>query len=173
MASVSWWHLLADAARLDPIAEGWRLVPSLGTPADRAALIQALAAGVITAVAVHHLALDAEERLLPLDQRRAGLAGHGSVLPLLWQELVAEHGWCPEQLWQALCWGPARFLGIEPPALEIGGRHWLLFDPTAAWRPAGSRLAANQPNPLSWLPDNRRRGAIRATGLTPSACWSF
>ncbi len=173
MTSVSWWHLLADAARLDPIAEGWRLVPSLGTPADRAALIQALAAGVITAVAVHHLALDAEERLLPLDQRRAGLAGHGSVLPLLWQELVAEHGWCPEQLWQALCWGPARFLGIEPPALEIGSRHWLLFDPTAAWRPAGSRLAANQPNPLSWLPDNRRRGAIRATGLTPSACWSF
>lgn len=173
MASVSWWHLLADTARLDPIAEGWRLVPSLGTPADRAALIQALADGVITAVAVHHLALDAEERLLPLDQRRGGLAGHGLVLPLLWQELVVEHGWRPEQVWQALCWGPARFLGIEPPALEIGSRHWLLFDPKAACRPAGSSLAANQPDPAGWWPATRRRGAIRASGLTPAASWSL
>ena len=42
MASVGWWHLLADAQRLDPTAEGWRVVPSIGTPADRQALIEAL-----------------------------------------------------------------------------------------------------------------------------------
>ena len=30
-ATVCWWHLLADAARLDPIAEGWRVEPPLGS----------------------------------------------------------------------------------------------------------------------------------------------
>ena len=173
MASVSWWHLLADASRLDPTAEGWRVVPSLGTPVDRQALVAALAAGVISAVAVHHLALDAEERLLPLDQRRGGLAGHGHVLPLLWQELVGVHGWSVPQLWQSLCWGPARFLALEPPALAAGTRHWLLFDPAADAQPVGSALAANQPAVASWLPEAQRRGAIRATGLTDPSSWTL
>jgi len=49
--------------------------PPLGTPADRQALKQALAQGLITAVAVHHQALDPEEQLLPLDQRQVGVDG--------------------------------------------------------------------------------------------------
>jgi len=171
LASVSWWHLLADAARLDPISEGWRLVPSLGTPTDRQALIAALAAGVLSAVAVHHLALDAEERLLPTDQRRAGLAGHGPVLPLLWQELVGRQGWSPRQLWQALCWGPAAFLTLPPPSLKPGSRHWLLFDPAAAWVASGSALAANQPPVPPWLPTGSCQGCIRACGLTAVGHW--
>lgn len=173
MASVGWWHLLADAQRLDPTAEGWRVVPSIGTPADRQALIEALASGVIAAVAVHHLALDPEERLLPLDQRRGGLAGHGSVLPLLWHELVGTQGWSPEQLWQVLCWGPARFLAIDAPLLQSGSRQWVLFDPQAPWRASASATAANQPAVESWLPEQQRRGAVRASGLLPSERWSL
>jgi dihydroorotase len=173
MASVSWWHLLADSGRLDPMAEGWRVVPSLGTPTDRASLVAALAEGVLQAVAVHHLALDAEERLLPLDQRRAGVAGHGSVLPLLWHELVVEQDWLPTQLWQALCWGPARFLGIAPPRLQEGSRQWLLFDPRAARRPSIRPLAANQPTVETWLPSAQRVGAILAGGLIPTEQWAL
>jgi dihydroorotase len=173
MASVSWWHLIADGARLNPVAEGWRVVPSLGTPADRAALIAALAQGVLNAVAVHHLALDAEERLLPLDQRRAGVAGHGWVLPLLWQELVVGHDWPPTQLWQALCWGPARFLGSDPPQLQTGRRDWLLFDPRAVRQPRVRPLAANQPSPETWLPAAQRVGAILAGGLIPAEHWTL
>jgi len=173
LASVSWWHLLADAARLDPTAEGWRVVPALGTPADRQALIAALAAGVISAVAVHHLALDAEERLLPLDQRRAGVAGHGLVLPLLWQELVLGRGWSPAQLWQALSWGPSRVLGEPPERLQPGSRRWLLFDPQAPMQSGVSSLAANRPAVDAWWPAQQLRGAVRASGLTPSADWQL
>ncbi|MEB3308139.1 MAG: dihydroorotase [Cyanobacteriota bacterium] len=172
-ASVSWWHLIADCARLDPVAEGWRVVPSLGRPADRAALISALAQGVVQAVAVHHLALDAEERLLPLDQRRAGVAGHGSVLPLLWQELVVGHGWSPSLLWQTLCWGPARFLGIEPPQLQVGRRDWILFDPQGQQPATSPVLAANRPSVESWLPTARRGGAVLAGGLLPPERWAL
>jgi dihydroorotase len=173
MASVGWWHLVADSGLLDPAAEGWRLVPSLGSPRDREALIAGLASGLITAVAVHHSPLDAEEQLLPLDQRRPGVAGHGAprglVLPQLWQELVARRGWTPAQLWQVLCWGGSQLLGETPERLEIGSRRWLLFDPEApwTWKPQDSlSLAANQP-----LLGSALKGQIRATGLTGAEDW--
>jgi dihydroorotase len=173
LATVSWWHLVSDSGRLDPRDEGWRLRPSLGGPGDREALINALADGLLTAVAVHHLPLDAEEQLLPLDQRRAGLAGHGAqrglVLPVLWQELVHQRGWPVEQLWRALSWGGSEVLGLPPERLSAGSRRWLLFDPQLPWswqRGESLSLAANQP-----LWGQERRGGVRASGLTPDDHW--
>jgi dihydroorotase len=167
-ATVCWWHLLADSGRLDPADEGWRLVPSLGGPTDREALIDALAEGLIPAVAIHHQPLDAEEQLLPLDQRRPGVAGHGPALALLWQELVERRGWPGQRLWERLCWGPAAFLGLEPEGLAEGSRRWILFDPRAerSWR--GPSLAANQPWPAGPL-----SGRVIASGLSAPAEWSF
>ena len=164
-ATVCWWHLLADSGSLDPIAEGWRVVPPLGTPADRLALQQALADGVLTAVAVHHQALDAEEQLLPLDQRKPGVAGHRFVLPCLWQELVVKHGWSAHQLWRALCFAPARLLGMAPPSLSLGSDQWVLFDPSCHWQPADDGWgpqAANQPAATATL-----TGQVLASGLIP------
>ena len=164
-ATVCWWHLLADSGSLDPTAEGWRLEPPLGGPRDRRALQEALAAGVLTAVAVHHQALDPEEQLLPLDQRKPGVAGHRFVLPSLWQELVEGAGWSVARLWQVLCFGPAALLGLTPPALASGSRDWLLFDPQQPWQPAADAwapLAANQP-----LASNELCGQVIAAGLSP------
>jgi dihydroorotase len=164
-ATVCWWHLLADSGSLDPIAEGWRVVPPLGTPADRLALQQALADGVLTAVAVHHQALDAEEQLLPLDQRKPGVAGHRFVLPCLWQELVVKHGWSAHQLWRALCFAPARLLGMAPPSLSLGSDQWVLFDPSCHWQPGDDGWgpqAANQPAATATL-----TGQVLASGLIP------
>jgi dihydroorotase len=176
-ASVCWWHLLADSGNLDPAALGWRLEPSLGGPADRQALIDALAEGLISAVAVHHQPLDAEETLLSLEQRRAGIAGHGlhpesgfkGVLPALWRELVEGRGWGPSLLWERLCWGPARFLGLEPEVLAEGSRRWILFSPQATQAGCGSRsasLAANHPRP-----PGGSQGAIVASGLIGEEGW--
>jgi len=164
-ATVCWWHLLADSGSLDPIAEGWRVVPPLGTPADRLALQQALADGVLTAVAVHHQALDAEEQLLPLDQRKPGVAGHRFVLPCLWQELVVQRGWSAEQLWRALCFAPARLLGLTPPSLSPGSDQWVVFDPSRQWQPSKDSWgpqAANQPAATGTL-----TGQVLASGLIP------
>lgn len=165
LASVSWWHLLTDSGTLDPTAEGWRLEPPLGSPADRRALRDGLASGVLRAVAVHHLPLDPEEQLLPLDQRKPGVAGHRFVLPCLWQELVVAAGWPVAQLWQALCFGPAELLGMAPPELAVGSRSWLLFDPARRWsaRHDGfAAQAANQP-----LADADLCGQVVAVGLNP------
>jgi len=171
-ATVHWWHLLSDSGTLPPSSNGWRLEPPLGGPGDRGSLRQAVRDGLIDAVAVHHQALDAEEQLLPIDQRRVGLAGHGLVLPLLAQALVDEAGWPLETLWQALCWGPARLLGLTPPQLETGCRHWLVFDPNHRWTwtaAAAGSLAANQP----LTAETSVRGQIRASGLLPSERWTL
>ncbi|MEB3169673.1 MAG: dihydroorotase [Synechococcaceae cyanobacterium] len=168
-ASVCWWHLVADSSCLAASDEGWRLVPSLGGPADREALIAGLAEGTLTAVAVHHQALDAEERLLPLDQRRPGLAGHGLALSLLWQELVVQRRWRPEQLWQALCWGPAAFLGWSVEQVGLAERRWILFNPDHLWRWDRSScpsLAANQP---FW--GKTISGAVVASGFSDPDDW--
>lgn len=166
-STVCWWHLLADSGGLDPADEGWRLVPSLGGPVDREALIDALADGVIPAVAIHHQPLDAEEQLLPLDQRRPGVAGHGPALGMLWQELVGRRGWQGERLWHRLCWGPAAYLGLEAELLQVGSRRWILFDPAAERIWEGPSLAANRP----W-PPGPQRGAVVASGLSAPADWS-
>lgn len=174
-ASVCWWHLLADSGNLDPADPAWRLEPSLGGPSDRAALITALESGLISSVAVHHQPLDDEEMLLSPDQRRPGLAGHGQVgstgvLPALWRELVERRHWPPQRLWQRLCWGPARFLGLEPERLAAGSRRWILFDPgsDAAQHDIqlhGS-LAANH-----GVPPGGGQGAIVASGLRGASGW--
>jgi len=164
-ASVGWWHLVTDSGRLDPVAEGWRVVPSLGGPDDRCALVSALADGVLSAVAVHHVPLDAEECLLPIDQRRPGLAGHRFVLPALWQELVVGAGWSIASLWQVLCWGPAQFLDLPAETLQPQSQRWILFDPDQTWQPnadAHASLAANQP-----LAGSTLTGQVVATGLLP------
>ncbi|MFZ4565694.1 MAG: dihydroorotase [Prochlorococcaceae cyanobacterium] len=165
-ASVCWWHLLQDSGRLDPLAEGWRLEPSLGGPEDRQALRQALRRGLLSAVSVQHTPLDDEEQLLPLDQRRAGVAGYQAVLPALWTSLVAHDGWSIEELWQALSWGPSRFLGLEPERLQPGSDRWLLWDPQAEAIERPGSLAANRPLPRAGL-----RGALRAAGPLPPPLW--
>jgi dihydroorotase len=169
-ASVSWWHLLADSGILHPADEGWRVVPSLGAPADRAALLQALRRGLLSAVAVHHQPLDGEEQLLPLDQRKAGLAGHGLALPLLWQELVVRQGWSAEEVWQALCWGPCRFLDRPPERLSPPSQRWILWDPGQPWTAAAQErgsLAANLPT----LGASGLTGRVMASGLQPENHW--
>lgn len=149
LATVHWWTLARDSGMLDPADEGWKLVPSLAAPHDRQALIESLRRGDINAVAVNQEPLDAEEQGLPLDQRRPGLAGHRYVLPMLWTALVEERGWAPQELWQALSWGPSALLGSEEERLIEGTPRWLVFDSGRRWRPdmgdPESSLAANQP----------------------------
>jgi len=149
MATISWWHLLADSGGMQIGDPGWRVRPSIGSPADRAALQQALREGLITAVAVHAVPLDEEDMLLPVDQRPPGLSGHHLVLPLLWDALIREAGWSVPQLWQALSFGPSSLLNKPAEQLSAESRRWLLFDPDHSWtvdrHDPAAPLAANLP----------------------------
>jgi dihydroorotase len=133
MTSVCWWHLIKDTSSLSNNELGWRVVPSLGSPKDRTALIKGVKKRTITAIAVHSLPLDEEETILPPDKRLPGLSGYQLVLPLLWQELVVKLKWKIEELWEALSFGPSRMLNLNEESLNIGSKRWLIFDPEKVW----------------------------------------
>ena len=149
ISSVCWWHLIKDSSSLHNNELGWRVVPSLGRPKDRRALIQGLANKTITAIAVHAIPLDEEETKLPTDKRLPGISSYSLVLPLLWQELVVNSKWSIEQLWDALSFGPSTMLCLPKEELTIGSRRWLLFDPNKKWKqtlnPRKKPFCANQP----------------------------
>ncbi len=138
MASVSWWHLIADSSTVGPTSLGLRVSPSIGNPKDRKELIKGLQEGVITGVAVHATPLDPAEAKQPPAIRLPGVTGHELVLPSLWQELVIKRGWTVEQLWKVLSFGPSSFLKTESERLTIGSDRWLLFDPKKKWNPCKS-----------------------------------
>ncbi|WP_320667305.1 dihydroorotase [Prochlorococcus sp. MIT 1307] len=133
MSSVCWWHLIKDISSLSHNELEWRVVPSLGRPEDRKALIKGLLERTITAVAVNGVPLNEEETKLPSDKRAPGLSGFQLVLPSLWQELVVKSGWEIEQLWEALSFGPSRMLNLDEEQLQVNSRRWLLFDPNKKW----------------------------------------
>ncbi len=149
MASVCWWHLVSDRASLNLTDIGWRVSPSLGGPKDRESLVNATINGEITAIAVNSIPLDEEDSLIPLEQRIPGISGHQLVLPALWQELVVKGNCSIERLWEAISFGPSKFLGLPEERLTCGSRRWLLFDPNEVWNQ--NRMgkiapkAANQP----------------------------
>ena len=149
MASVCWWHLIADTSTLKPSDIGLRVLPSIGGSQDRLALIKGLSDGTLTAIAVHATPLDEEETKLPFDQRAPGLSGHHLVLPSLWQELIVNSGWSVEKLWEVLSFGPSKMLGLSNEHLSLESSRWLLFDPEEVWTNTFNNqllpFAANQP----------------------------
>lgn len=127
MASVSWWHLLADTSQIELSGQGLRICPSLGGAKDRNKLIEGLQKRIITGVAVHAIPLEQAEIKKPTDQRSPGICGHDLVLPSLWKELVEKRNWTVEQLWEALSFGPSKILNFPPEELKLESNRWLLF----------------------------------------------
>ena len=164
LSSVSWWHLIADRSMLQSCDSGLRVRPSLGGEIDRTTLIEAVLERIITAVAVHATPLDAEDMLLPIDQRQPGLSGHHLVLPGLWEALVSQRGWPVETLWEALSFGPSALIGQPPEQLEIGSRRWLLFDPNHRWTVRKRDVSGPRAVNLPWLGDEIK-GRVMACGL--------
>ena len=133
MTSVCWWNLISDNSNLSLSDMGWRVIPSLGTPKDRKALIEGLQKETITGVSVNAIALDDSEVKRPINQRLPGISGYHLVLPLLWQELVIKSGWKVEKLWDIMSFGPSRMLGTPLESLKENSNRWLIFDPNKKW----------------------------------------
>jgi dihydroorotase (multifunctional complex type) len=124
------WLTDEDAARLGPQA---KMFPAVRTPADRAALREALGAGAIARVGTDHAPhADAEKLGVSIEDALPGSPGV-ETLYLSCLELARRQG----DLAAAARWvaeGPARTLGLRPRkgAIEAGADADLaLFDPRA------------------------------------------
>ncbi len=149
MATVMWWHLVADNSKLSPCDIGWSIIPPLGSQEDRASLIQALEEDILTAISVHSTPLDDSETKRPANKRKKGISGYDLVLPMLWDQLIKKSGWQVETLWEKISFGPSKVLNQNEEKLCIGSNRWLLFDPEKEWIPSDEKkhltTATNQP----------------------------
>ena len=150
MATVLWWHLVNDNSSLSPFDIGWSVTPSLGSPRDRAALIEGLKDNTLTAISVHSTYTDDSETKLPANKRKKGISSYNLVLPLLWDQLVRKSGWEIETLWEKISFGPSKFLNQVEEKLSLNSNRWLLFDPDKEWYQSNEEdhlmTTTNQPN---------------------------
>ncbi|MEL6938516.1 MAG: dihydroorotase [Cyanobacteria bacterium J06598_1] len=140
-ASVAWHHLLFDTQDLETYNPSLRHSPPLGRPADRQALIEGVAEGVIDAIAIDHSPYTYEEKTVSFDAAPPGAIGLELALPILWQTFVETRQWSALRLWECLCDRPAKCLNLTPGKLEINVPAELtLFDPRARWNVTAQNL---------------------------------
>ena len=122
-------------------------------------------------MAVHAIPLDAEDMLLPTDQRPPGLSGHHLVLSALWDALVRGEGWSIEELWRALSFGGSMLLDQPSEQLSVGSDRWILFDPDERWTATLSNREGPLARNLPWS-SQAMQGRVIASGLNPSMAFS-
>ncbi|HEX6699287.1 MAG TPA: dihydroorotase [Gaiellaceae bacterium] len=161
-AEVTPHHLcLTDEAvrSLDP---NLKMNPPLRAEADRAALLEGLRNGNISAIASDHAPHARHEKEVPFEAAPFGVTGLETAFPALYTHLV-EPGLLPlETLLERMSAGPARAYGIEPPRIAVGApANLVLIDPNASWRVREDGFRSRSAN--SWLLGQTLRSKIRMT----------
>ncbi len=150
-ASTTWMHLLLNTQSLQSYDPNLRLEPPLGTPADQAALIQAVNDGTLEAIAINHSPYAYEEKTVPFAEAPSGTIGLELALPLLWQQLVTSGKLPALTLWRALSLNPSRCLQQIPSTVAVDAIAELtLFDPQQPWLVSGKTLKSLARN-TPWL----------------------
>ena len=168
MSTIFWWHIVNDNSSLSPFDMGWSVTPSLGSPRDRASLIEGLEDNVLTAISVHSTPKDDSENMVPVNKRKKGISCYNLVLPLLWDQLVRKSGWKVEKLWEKISFGPSKFLNQAEEKLSLNSNRWLLFDPNKEWWQSNEekQLTASTNQPIK---DKKILGKVIDCGLINQA----
>jgi dihydroorotase len=155
-------HLVLTDEAVRTLDANLKMNPPLRAAADRAALVEGLRDGTISAVATDHAPHARHEKEVPWEAAPFGVTGLETAFPVLYTHLV-EPGLVPlETLLERMSAGPARIFGLDEPAIALGATaNLVLIDPEAEWTvdERGFRsLSAN-----SWLLGQRLRSRILMT----------
>jgi dihydroorotase len=152
--------LTDEAVRsLDPNV---KMNPPLRSADDRAALVEALRDGTITAVATDHAPHARHEKEVPFEAAPFGVIGLETTFAALYTNLV-EAGFVPlETLLERMSAGPSRIYGLEPPRIAVGApANLVLLDTAATWRVEEGGFRSRSAN--SWLLGQTLKGRVRMT----------
>ncbi|MBF0154146.1 MAG: dihydroorotase [Magnetococcales bacterium] len=117
-----------------------KMSPPLRGEADRQALKEGLAQGIITVIASDHAPHDLDSKRVPFCQAANGVVGLETLLPVT-LELVAEGVLTLSEALAALTCNPSRLLGIDRGTLADGApADLVLFDASEAWTVDAARL---------------------------------
>ncbi|MEM1373547.1 MAG: dihydroorotase [Pseudomonadota bacterium] len=132
-AGVSIHHLTLTDAAIEDYRTFFKVKPPLRPEADRAAVVEALASGLIDVVSSMHTPQDEESKRLPFEEAASGAVGLETFLPAM-LGLVATGELTLAQVFRAAALAPAQRLGLPGGTLRQGApADVILFDPDAAF----------------------------------------
>ena len=112
----------------------YKLKPPLRSEADRVAVVQAVADGLIDIICSMHTPQDEESKRLPYEEAASGAVGLETLLPAALRLYHAEMISLP-RLFAALSLNPSRLLGLPTGRLREGAPADLVwFDPDAPFQ---------------------------------------
>ena len=120
--------------------------PPLRTEADRQALVDALAEGLIDAIATDHAPHRSIDKQCTYDEAAFGISGFETALGSL-MKLVAEHRLPLGEMVRRLTVEPARTFGLPYGTLSPGApADVVIFDPAVSWTVESDRLLSRGKN---------------------------
>jgi dihydroorotase len=132
-----------DVADYNPLCH---TVPPLRTMADRDALRQAVADGVIDAICSDHQPHEVDAKLAPFEETKPGISGFETLLPLTLR-LVDEGVLTEMQAIALLTNKPAQLINSKAGKLQAGAVADLsLFDPQQLWQLEANELLSEGKN---------------------------
>jgi dihydroorotase len=152
--------LTDEAVRsLDP---NLKMNPPLRSADDRAALIDGLRSGVVSAIASDHAPHARHEKDVPFEEAPFGVTGLETAFAALYTHLVETGLVQLETLLERMSAGPARAYGLEQPRIAVGApANLVLLDTAATWRVEESGVRSRSAN--SWLLGETLTGRVRLT----------
>jgi dihydroorotase len=152
--------LTEDAVRtLDP---NLKMNPPLRSAEDRAALVEGLRDGTLSAVATDHAPHSLEEKDVPFESAPFGVVGLETAFSSLYTYLVETGVLTLETVLERMSAGPAVIFGLERPRIAVGATaNVTLLDLGASWRVRADRLRSRSQN--SWLLGERLNGRVVLT----------
>jgi dihydroorotase len=161
-AEVTPHHLCLTHEAVRTLDPNMKMNPPLRADEDRAALLDALRDGTISAVATDHAPHSPEEKDVPFESAPFGVIGLETAFSSLYTNLVGPGLLTLETLLERMSAGPAAIFGLERPRVAVGATANLtLLDLAASWRVRQERLRSRSHN--SWLLGRRLHGKVTLT----------
>jgi dihydroorotase len=161
-AEVTPHHLCLTDEAVRSLDSNVKMNPPLRSADDRAALIDGLLDGTISAVATDHAPHLRHEKEVPFEAAPFGVTGLETAFAALYTQLVEPSLLPLETLLERMSAGPARAYGLEPPRIAPGApANLVLLDTKQSWRVAEDGFRSRSAN--SWLLGQTLRGQVRLT----------
>jgi dihydroorotase len=155
-------HLCLTDEAVRTLDSNVKMNPPLRSADDRAALIEGLRDGTISAVATDHAPHARHEKEVPFEAAPFGVTGLETAFAALYANLVEPGLLELPTLLERMSAGPARAYGLEPPRIAVGApANLVLLDTAATWRVEQSGFQSRSAN--SWLLGQTLKGQVRMT----------
>ena len=152
---------------LAAIGSNARMSPPLRTPADRSAVLDAIADGTVDCISTDHAPHSEEEKARPLAEAPNGIIGLQTSLPLGVTELVRQGVITLERLAALMSVNPSRIIGLPPAGIAEGAPADLtLFDPDESFVFTSDMIRSKSRN--SPFIGRRMYGSVKMTVLRGS-----